>query len=75
MNVAKDVDLCRPNSQARDYSLTGDSAKHAIEAGLVAAEWYHTDVPRTVLKQLMRRRDGPAMRDTALWIVLHLEFE
>jgi len=74
MNVAKDVDLCRPNSQARDYSLTGDSAKHAIEAGLVAAEWYHTDVPRTVLKQLMRRRDGPAMRDTALWIVLHLLF-
>ena len=48
MNVAKDVDLCRPNSQARDYSLTGDSAKHAIEAGLVAAEWYHTDVPRKV---------------------------
>ena len=30
----------------RDYSLTGTSARRATEAGLVAAEWYHTDVPR-----------------------------
>ncbi len=56
----------------RDYSLTGPSSRHAIEAGLAAAEWYHTDVPRKVMKELMARRDGPALRDTALWIMLHV---
>ena len=56
----------------RDYSLTGPSARHAVEAGLVAAEWYHTDVPRKVMKDLMQRSDGPALRDTALWIALHI---
>lgn len=35
---------------ARDYSLTGPSSRHAVEAGLVAAEWYHTDVPRKTLR-------------------------
>ena len=54
----------------RDYSLTGPGAKHAIEAGLASAEWYHSDVPRKVMKDLMRRRDGPALRDTAIWIGL-----
>jgi hypothetical protein len=59
---------------ARDYSLTGPSARHAIEAGLAAADWYHTDVPRKVMKDLMQRTDGPAIRDTILWIVLHIVF-
>ncbi len=45
----------------RDYSLTGESARHAITAGLAAAEWYHTDVPRKDMKALM-----------ALWILLQL---
>ena len=56
----------------RDYSLTGPSSRHAVEAGLAAAEWYHTDVPRKEMKALMARRDGPALRDTAIWIVLHI---
>ncbi len=55
----------------RDYSLTGESARRAAEAGLVAAEWYHTEIPRKEMKSLMARRDGPAIRDTLLWIVLH----
>lgn len=57
-----------------DYTLTGPSAAHAIETGLAAAEWYHTDVPRAQMKALMQRRDGPAMRDTALWLALHVLF-
>ena len=61
-----------PAVTPRDYSLTGPSSRHAIEAGLAAAEWYHTEVPRKVMKELMARRDGPALRDTALWIVLHI---
>ncbi len=54
----------------RDYSLTGPEARHAIELGLASAEWYHSDVPRKTMKELMRRSDGPAIRDTALWIGL-----
>ena len=30
----------------RDYSLIGRDSERAQEQGLVAAEWYHTDVPR-----------------------------
>ena len=56
--------------QKRDYSLTGESTRHALETGLASAEWYHSDVPRKVMKELMQRRDGPAIRDTLLWIIL-----
>jgi fatty acid desaturase len=54
----------------RDYGLLGRDAELAVERGLVAAEWYHTDVPRKRMKELMRRRDWPAARDTALWFAL-----
>jgi fatty acid desaturase len=67
MNMAE-----RAQPLERDYSLTGESTRHAIEAGLVAAAWYHTDIPRKTMKALMQRRDGPAMRDTALWLLLHV---
>lgn len=70
--MAKGFSSTWSNYQARDYSLTGPSARHAAEAGLVAAQWYHSDVPRSVMKQLMKRRDGPALRDTIIWIVLHV---
>lgn len=58
--------------EKRDYSLTGPESELAIQRGLASAEWYHTDVPRKVMKGLMRRSDGPALRDTALWIGLLL---
>ena len=63
-----------PPPVPRDYSLTGPSSKAAVEAGLAAAEWYHTEVPRKVMKELMQRRDGPAIRDTILWAALHVLF-
>ena len=50
----------------RDYSLLGPDAARAVEAGLTAAEWYHTDIPRKEMKELMRREDQPAIRDTLL---------
>jgi fatty acid desaturase len=56
----------------RDYSLVGESTKRAIETGLASAEWYHTDVPRKTMKELMKRTDGPAIRDTVLWFALIL---
>jgi fatty acid desaturase len=52
----------------RDYSLLGRDAQAAVETGLSAAEWYHTDIPRKQMKDLMRREDGPAIRDTAIWL-------
>ena len=56
--------------EQRDYSLTGPSAKHALELGLVSAEWYHSDIPRKVMKELMARSDQPAIRDTVIWLGL-----
>jgi fatty acid desaturase len=52
----------------RDYSLHGPDGRRAVETGLAAAEWYHTEVPRKVMKELMQRSDGPAIRDTAIWL-------
>ncbi|MBU4528078.1 MAG: fatty acid desaturase family protein [Hoeflea sp.] len=52
----------------RDYSLTGRDAQMAVETGLASAEWYHTDVPRKAMKELMKRKDGPAIRDTVIWL-------
>lgn len=54
----------------RDYSLTGPEGKRAIEIGLAAADWYHSDVPRKTMKELMQRSDGPALRDTIVWFGL-----
>ncbi len=50
----------------RDYSAFGADAKRAVESGLAAAEWYHSDVPRKAMKELMARSDGPAIRDTVI---------
>lgn len=54
----------------RDYRLTGPEGQRAVERGLVSATWYACPVPRARLKELMRRRDGPAIRDTLLWFAL-----
>ena len=70
-----DTASLRDNAQpARDYSLTGPSSKHAIETGLAAAEWYHSALSRSTMKTLMKRRDGPAVRDTLVWAALHVVF-
>jgi fatty acid desaturase len=56
----------------RDYSLTGCDAAQAVERGLASAEWYRTEIPRKTMKDLMQRSDGPAIRDTAIWLGLML---
>ena len=48
---------------SRDYSLLGPDSVRAVETGLAAADWYHTDIPRKEMKALMRREDEPAIRD------------
>jgi fatty acid desaturase len=54
----------------RDYSLTGRDSKLAVERGLADAEWYKCKISRQRLKELMQRRDGPAIRDTLIWFAL-----
>jgi fatty acid desaturase len=58
----------------RDYSMLGRDAEAAVAAGLRSAEWYHTDVPRKDIKVLMKREDGPAIRDTIIWLGLMIVF-
>lgn len=58
----------------RDYSLVGADSAAAIASGLAAAEWYHSEVPRKAMKELMQRSDGPALRDTAIWLGLMIAF-
>jgi fatty acid desaturase len=53
----------------RNYSLVGPDSARAVEMGLAAAEWYHTEVPRKQMKALMQRSDGPAIRDTIIWVL------
>ncbi|MBX9458753.1 MAG: fatty acid desaturase family protein [Rhizobium sp.] len=69
MAVTDTAGATRPK---RDYSLVGESARRAVETGLASAEWYHTEIPRKVMKELMQRSDGPAIRDSILWIALIL---
>src|SRR4051794_23650935 len=52
----------------RDYSLIGRDTKLAEQLGLSSAQWYRTPIPRKRLKELMQRRDGPAIRDTVIWL-------
>lgn len=56
--------------QMRDYSLTGPLNVRAQQIGLANADWYRTPIPRARMKELMQRSDGPATRDTILWIGL-----
>ena len=58
----------------RNYSLLGPDAKRAVETGLAAAEWYHSEVPRKEMKALMQRADQPAMRDTIILFGCMLAF-
>jgi Na+-transporting NADH:ubiquinone oxidoreductase subunit F len=53
-----------------DYSLTGVNSTLAVEKGLAEADWYQCPVPREIMRTLLERRNGPAIRDTILWFAL-----
>ncbi|MEO0793865.1 MAG: NADH:ubiquinone reductase (Na(+)-transporting) subunit F [Verrucomicrobiota bacterium] len=59
-----------PPVQPMDYSLIGTESKRAIEQGLAEADWYTTPIPREELKQLLTRRDWPAIRDCFIYFGL-----
>jgi fatty acid desaturase len=52
------------------YSLAGPENQAAVDAGLAGGRWFRSDVPRQRMKELMRRSDYPAVRDTAIWLGL-----
>ena len=52
----------------RDYGMLGPDAKAAEAAGLKSAQWYHSELPRAQMKELMRRSNAPAIRDTIIWL-------
>lgn len=58
------------NIPPRDYRLSEENARQAFDRGLASADWYHTDVDRKQIKALMKRSDGPAIRDTLIWLGL-----
>ena len=53
---------------SRDYSLTGPEGRRAQGRGLASAQWYACPIPRKRMKELMQRKDLPALRDTAIWL-------
>jgi fatty acid desaturase len=56
------------------YSLTSPENDAAVELGLAGGTWFRTAMPRKRMKELMRRSDFPAVRDTAIWFGLILGF-
>lgn len=53
-----------------DYSLVGKDTALAIEKGLAEATWYASPVPKEKMRELLGRRDWPALRDTIIWFGL-----
>ena len=53
-----------------DYRLIGGAGERAEAAGLVGADWYRCDIPRALMKDLMKRDDAHGIRDTLLWFAL-----
>ncbi len=68
--------MTRTETDARhkDYSLVGRDASQARAQGLAGARWYAPPVPKDKLRELLQRRDGPAIRDTLLWFGLLIIF-
>ena len=57
-------------ARRKDYSLVGTDTALAIDRGLAEADWYTSPVPRHVMRELLERKDGPALRDTLLYFAL-----
>ena len=71
---AAQLTTASPDLDRYNYSLTGPNAARAVEMGLAEAAWYQSPVPRETMRQLLERRNGPAIRDTVLWFGLLIGF-
>jgi Na+-transporting NADH:ubiquinone oxidoreductase subunit F len=68
--MASEASVSSSSAMKLDYSLTGANSRLAVEKGLAEADWYLCPVPRDTMRQLLERRDAPAIRDTVLWFAL-----
>ncbi len=50
------------------YKLTSPEGRQAVDEGLSGGAWFRSDIPRKRMKELMRRCDEHADKDTALWL-------
>ena len=57
-------------TRLNDYSLDGQDTALAIQKGLAEATWFTPYVPKEQMRGLLRRRNGPALRDTCIWFGL-----
>src|SRR5690348_17224042 len=53
-------------TKRRNYNITGPGRQLAQKRRLATAEWYSTPIQRARMKELMNRRNGPAIRDTLI---------
>ncbi|WP_328766822.1 fatty acid desaturase family protein [Streptomyces sp. NBC_00286] len=61
--------MVKARERLQRYSLVGPEGERAVEAGLAeGTDWFRSNVPRRRMKELMRRSDGPAIRDTVIWL-------
>ena len=67
-------DMRDRSGSIRNYSIVGPEREEAIKRALSGAVWYTTPVPRDEMRLLMERRNGPAVRNTLLWLVLLVAF-
>jgi fatty acid desaturase len=72
--MAQAQTISTPHLGDRDYGLIGREAESAAKSGLKSAEWYRTDIARKDMKELMKRSDAPAIRDTVIWLGAMLVF-
>lgn len=56
-------------TEHRDYSIIGEANLRARADGLVNAEWYVSPITRQRLKDLTKRKDGPALLHTLIWAI------
>ena len=50
------------------YDLTGPEGRQAVDEGLSGGAWFRSAIPRKRMKELMRRSDEHATKDTAVWL-------
>ncbi len=52
----------------KDYSLTGQTGRLALENGTANPKWFRPDVDPMVIRDLMKKSDAIALRDTVIWL-------
>lgn len=55
---------------SKDYTLTGETGKRAIELGLANPPWFRPKIDPSEIRKLRTKSDRIALRDTVLWLGL-----